>query len=223
MTALYHLDQIQFAYAKKPILDIEKLEITANTVTALLGNNGAGKSTLLKLLAFLESPQQGQIQFKGKHTTAASLLSLRRHVVLVAQKPYLLRGTVLENVLLGLKFRSISIKSANKHATEALEQVGLSTFLDRQVAELSGGEAQKVALARALALQPQVLLLDEPFSHLDQESIKHLSQLITNFSCYKGRSVIFSTHDQLHATTLANKTICLLSGHCVDMIGCPLQ
>ncbi|MCK5831816.1 MAG: ABC transporter ATP-binding protein [Methylococcales bacterium] len=223
MTALYHLNHIQFTYTKKTVLDIEKLEIKANTITALLGNNGAGKSTLLKILAFLESPSQGQITYKNEISTVASLLSLRKQIVLVAQKPYLLRGTVLDNVLLGLKFRSISTKLAIKQATEALELVGLSTFLDRQVAELSGGEAQKVALARALALQPKVLLLDEPFSHLDQKSIKHLSKLIATFSNHKGRSVIFSTHDQLHATTLANKTICLLSGQCVEMTEIQIQ
>ncbi|MCF6204227.1 MAG: energy-coupling factor ABC transporter ATP-binding protein [Methylococcaceae bacterium] len=216
MTMLYHLNQLQFAYAKKTVLEIEQLEISANNVTALLGNNGAGKSTLLKLLAFLESPQQGQLLFKGKNSNTSSLLSLRKRVVLVAQKPYLLKGTVLDNVLLGLKFRSIPYQQAKKQANEALEQVGIASFSSRHVAKLSGGEAQKVALARALALKPEVLLLDEPFTHLDQESIKHLSHIMTHFSQSDSQSVIFSAHDGLHVTTLAEKTIFLRSGHCVD-------
>ena len=174
------------------------------------------ESTLLKLLAFLESPQQGQILFNGYFPTQDSLLSLRRQVALVAQKPYLLKGTVLQNVLLGLKFRSIPTISAKKLAVEALEQVGLSAFLDRKVSGLSGGEAQKVALARALALQPEVLLLDEPFSHLDQKSTEYICRLITNFSLDEGKTVIFSTHDRLLATTVADKNICLVAGGLVD-------
>ncbi len=209
---LYHLNHIKFSYTKKPVLEIEQLEIAANNVTALLGNNGAGKSTLLKLLAFLESPQQGRILFKGKNSTTQSLLSLRKRVVLVAQKPYLLKGTVVENVLLGLKYRSIPIQLAKKRADEALALVGVSGFSNRQVANLSGGEAQKVALARALALQPEVLLLDEPFTHLDQQSIKHLSDIISNFSHSDRQSVIFSAHDGLHVTTLADVTIKLQFG-----------
>ena len=216
MTMLYYLNNIQFAYAKNTVLKIEQLEISANNVTALLGNNGAGKSTLLKLLAFLESPQQGQLLFKGENFKTSSLLSLRKRVVLVAQKPYLLKGTVLDNVLLGLKFRSIPLQLAKKQAIEALEWVGITSFSNRQVAKLSGGEAQKVALARALALKPEVLLLDEPFTHLDQESIKHLSHIITHFSQSNGQSVIFSAHDGLHVTTLAEKTIFLRSGRCVN-------
>lgn len=212
MTALYLLNQIQFAYSKKPVLNIEQLEITANSVTALLGSNGAGKSTLLKIMAFIEHPHQGDIRFCGKNPANTSLLSLRRRIVLVTQNPYLLRGTVFENVLLGLQFRGTSKNTAKKQTIKALEQVGMSAFTDRNIRELSGGEVQKVALARALTLEPKVLLLDEPFSHLDQLSIEHLSQLITDFSKKNGNSVIFSTHDKLHADTIADDFIYLVNG-----------
>lgn len=217
MTALYRLNHVKFAYAKKIVLEIENLEIATGKITALLGKNGAGKSSLLRLLGFLENPQQGKIYFNDEDSTLSSPLSLRKQIVLVAQKPYLLKGTVFENVLLGLKFRFISKQSAKQRAADALEQVGLATFLDRKITEVSGGEAQKIALARALAIQPKVLLLDEPFSHLDKESTHHLSQLITAYSSCKGRSVIFSTHHQQHATTIAHETIFLLSGKCVDI------
>jgi ABC-type bacteriocin/lantibiotic exporter with double-glycine peptidase domain len=109
MSELYRLDQIRFSYLKNQVvLDIPKLEIATNKVTAIQGSNGAGKSTLLKLLAFLERPQQGSIRFCGKKLSTTVLLSSRRSVSLVAQKPYLLRGTIFENVLLGLKFRGVS-------------------------------------------------------------------------------------------------------------------
>jgi len=217
MKPLYHLDSFQFSFAKKLVLNIEQLEIPTNNITALLGSNGAGKSTLLKALAFLEYPQQGVIHFCGQNTKEISPLLLRRQVVLVAQSPYLLRGTVIENVLLGLKFRNTSKKFAKKQAFEALEKVGLDTFENRNISELSGGEAQKVAMARALALEPKVLLLDEPFSHLDQLSIEQLSQLIADFSNENDRSVIFSSHDKAHAALITDNFIHLVNGVSVSV------
>ncbi len=215
MTALYRLDSLRFGYENKPILDIDQFEIRENSITALLGSNGAGKSTLLKLLAFLESPQQGSIAFKGKTVGETELLSLRRKVGLVAQKPYLLQGTVFDNVALGLKFRAVSAETISQQVAEALEMAGIGLFADRAANELSGGEAQKVALARALALQPEVLLLDEPFTHLDQASIEELNQLISRFANIGERSVIFTTHDRVHASVLADEVMGLVSGRVV--------
>lgn len=217
MSELYRLDQIRFAYLKdQVVLDIPELEITTNKVTAIQGSNGSGKSTLLKLLAFLERPQQGSIRFCGKELCAAELLSLRRSVSLVFQKPHLLRGTIFENVMLGLKFRGVPIPLAKKQVIDALTKTGIAAFADKPAAHLSGGEAQKVALARALALQPKVLLLDEPFNHLDQESIENLSRLIADFASQDGRSVIFTTHDQLLADRLVSGVIRIsLSGQVI--------
>jgi tungstate transport system ATP-binding protein len=215
MTALYRLDNLSFGYEKKPILDIEQFEIRENSITALLGSNGAGKSTLLKLLAFLESPQRGSITFKGEPVGESELLSFRRRVGLVAQKPYLLQGTVFDNIALGLKFRAVPSETISRQVADALEMTGITSFADRAADELSGGEAQKVALARALALQPEVLLLDEPFTHLDQASIEELNQLVSRFAKTGERSVIFTTHDRLHASTLANEVMGLVSGRIV--------
>jgi energy-coupling factor transporter ATP-binding protein EcfA2 len=208
MSELYRLDQIRFSYLKNQVvLDIPKLEIATNKVTAIQGSNGAGKSTLLKLLAFLERPQQGSIRFCGKKLSTTVLLSSRRSVSLVAQKPYLLRGTIFENVLLGLKFRGVPAPLAQKQVIDALTKTGIAAFADKPAAHLSGGEAQKVALARALALQPKVLLLDEPFNHLDQASIENLRHLIADFASQDGHSVIFTTHDQLLADMLASGVV----------------
>lgn len=215
MTALYRLDNLSFGYEKKPVLDIEQFEIRANSITALLGGNGVGKSTLLKLLAFLESPQQGSITFKGKPVGGSELLSFRRRVGLVAQKPYLLQGTVFDNIALGLKFRAVPAETIGRQVAGALELVGIADFADRTANELSGGEAQKVALARALALQPEVLLLDEPFTHLDQASIEELNELVSEFAKSGERSVIFTTHDRLHASILADEVMGLVSGRIV--------
>ncbi len=216
MTPLYQLDHVQFAYSKKPVIDIEQLKIPTNTVIALLGKNGAGKSTFLKLLAFLEKPQQGRIKFHSVDTHSSALFRLRKKVVMVTQKPYLLRGTVLDNVLLGLKFRSLPLGIAKKQAIQTLEQVGICYLQNKQASTLSGGEAQKVALARALVLQPEVLLLDEPFSHLDQDSIQHLCSLIKQYVQPKNRTIIFSTHNLQHTTQIAHETICLDAGKCID-------
>jgi tungstate transport system ATP-binding protein len=215
MTALYQLSQLRYGYEKKAVLNIEQFEIQESRVTALLGSNGAGKSTLLKLLAFLDAPQQGSITFKGRKVDAAELLSFRRQVGLVAQKPYLLQGTVFDNMALGLKFRRLSTEMQKRQVENALERAGISHFAHRVANELSGGEAQKVALARALALQPAVLLLDEPFTHLDQGSIDDLDQLISDFASQDGKSVIFTTHDRLHASALADEVMGLVSGRVI--------
>ncbi len=217
MANLYQLDDVQFAYSKKTVLNIAHLKISSNTITALLGKNGAGKSTLMKLLAFLEKPQQGKIQFHSENITTVSTFELRKQVVLVAQKPYLLRGTVLDNIMLGLKFRSLPIAIAQEKAQKALSQVDISYLQNKQTADLSGGEAQKVALARALALQPKVLLLDEPFSHLDQDSIFLIKTLMKDFVYQKGHSIIYSTHNPLHTSQIAEKTINLDSGRWVKI------
>ncbi len=212
MTILYHLENIEFSYAKKRALHIEQMIIHAETITVLLGHNGSGKSTLLKLLAFLETPQKGRIKFHNEDIFSKKHPMLRKKIVLVDQKPYLLRGTVLENVLQGLKFRHIPATLAERQALDTLEQAGIHRLAHKKATEISGGEAQKVALARALVLQPDVLLLDEPFSHLDEASAEHISQLITCFSRTPNKSIIFSSHNQKHVTKLATQTIQLASG-----------
>ncbi len=217
----YRLSNISFSYGDKQVLDIPDLAIKKNQITTLIGSNGSGKSTLLNLLAFLEKPATGELSFFeqkniGNKLTEKSQLSLRRRVALVSQNPYLLRGTVLENIEMGLRFRGLSKADQEQQAERAMETVGITSFSQRNVKKLSGGEAQKVTLARALVLKPEVLLMDEAFSHLDQKSTQQLEILLRKLVEEQGMTVIVSTHDHLQGMVLADEGISLVSGRPVN-------
>lgn len=219
MTLAYRLEEVIYRYGDKTVLDIRSLNIGAGKITALIGPNGAGKSTLLNLLAFLKPPCHGKVRLGEQTAHPKHLLALRRQIGLVAQNPYLLRGTVLDNVELGLKLRGAALKLRRRRALEALGKVGLGGFACRKARELSGGEAQKVALARALALEPRVLLFDEPFTYLDQGSVDRTEKLIRAYIQEQGGTVVFSTHDRLHGLALADEVVSLVAGR---LIAAPL-
>ena len=215
MSSVYSLRNIRFAYQKKEVLAIERMDILAGRITALTGPNGAGKSTFLALLAFLLLPCKGTLFFYGSAIHAKDLLALRRDIGLVSQKPYFLRGSVFQNVELGLKLRGIPVSRRRLLAMRALEAVAMADFRQCLVSTLSGGEAQKIALARALAPEPKILLLDEPFSHLDPESTGSVETLILDYTRKQKGTVVFSSHDRLHASALADECVNLIGGKAI--------
>ena len=212
----YLLSELRFDYGRKTVLNIDHLAIPAGTITALIGPNGSGKSTLLGLLAFLLQPTTGELRFFGQTINRRNLLASRRRVGLVSQNPYLLRGTVLDNVALSLKLRGIALSDRRQRAHRALEQVGLASFAGKVACQLSGGEMQKVALARTLVMEPDLLLFDEPFSYLDQSSIALIESVIRSYNSQAERTVIFTTHDRLHGIALADQVVALVGGKPVE-------
>lgn len=166
---LYHLENITQVYGDRTVLDVDRLDIEIRTITGLIGPNGSGKSTLMRILAFLEKPATGRVTFQGQPLSQVAL-DLRRQVTMLSQEPYLLKRSVQANVSYGLKLRGIS--DTRHQVSRALEKVGLdpTRFSQRSWRELSGGEAQRVALAARLILKPKVLLLDEPTASVDRES-----------------------------------------------------
>ncbi len=220
----YHLSDLSYRYDNDFKLEISDLAIKRNQITTLIGSNGSGKSTLLNLLAFLQTPDQGELTFfdqklnqkSNNQSDQKTVLSLRRNVALVSQNPYLLKGTVEENIALGLNFRGQPKTVQKSQIDQVLKQVGVSDFHHRNVKELSGGEAQKVSLARALILQPKVLLLDEPFAHLDQKSVESLENLLRSLMSTQNMTVVLSTHDQLQGMALSEEVISLMNGRIVN-------
>ncbi len=211
----YQLSNISYEYDGNKVLDIPELMIKKNQIISLIGSNGSGKTTLLNLLAFIEKPETGELSFFGE-VKGDSQLSLRRRVALVSQNPYLLRGTVFDNIVKGLKFRGLSKHDQEQQVEQAMQTVGIAEFKDRNVKKLSGGEAQKVTLARALALQPEVLLMDEPFTHLDQKSTDQLEVLLRQLVEETHTTVVLSTHDHLQGMILADQGISLVAGRPVN-------
>ncbi len=213
MPATYELRDITFRYRQSDYqLTIPELTIARGRTTALIGPNGAGKSTLLRLLAFQLAPDTGILHFAGSPVRRAEQLELRRRIGFVQQNPYLLRGSVTRNILVGLKLRGSDSKQRQSRLSEVAEYLGLTDLLQQPAQSLSGGQRQKVAIAQMLVLQPEVLLLDEPFTHLDKTTTAQMERLITSVASKYAHTVIFSTHDQLRALSLADEVFTLFPG-----------
>ena len=210
---MYRLQSIRKSYGSNVALDIEELTIAEGRLYTLTGANGAGKSTLLSILAFLAPPTSGEIFYAGKRVDRdhGSVEEYRRKVTLLHQSPYLFGGSVDDNVAFGLKVRGIRGEEQRRRIDEALDVVGLRGFRDRKARELSGGEGQRVAMARALALKPEVLLLDEPLANIDRETTGLLEAVIASLPA-QGTTVVMTTHDPDHPGRLNGESIFLEGG-----------
>jgi sulfate transport system ATP-binding protein len=200
-------------------LDDVSLEIPSGSLTALLGPSGSGKSTLLRVIAGLERPDAGTVVIDGRDATA--LPPQRRGVGFVFQHYAAFKHmTVRENVAFGLKVRRRPKAEVRRRVDELLELVQLPGLADRYPAQLSGGQRQRMALARALAVEPQVLLLDEPFGALDARVRKELRAWLRRLHDEVHVTTVFVTHDQEEAMEVADRIVVMNHGH-VEQVGDP--
>lgn len=177
------------------ILHIERLELSAERIYLLHGPNGAGKSTLLQVLALLLTPDAGELRFNGHPIrNDRERQQLRRQITLVEQNAYLFNASVYENLAFGLRLRALRGVLQHQRIVQALRAVGLEGYADRAAQALSGGEARRVALARALVLRPKVLLLDEPTAGLDREIVPIFEDCLTSLPG-QGTTVVIAGHD----------------------------
>ncbi|WP_457577166.1 energy-coupling factor ABC transporter ATP-binding protein [Desulfomarina sp.] len=211
---LYKLENLKKNFGSRTILDLDHLEIETGKIYTLIGPNGAGKTTLLKILAFLDKPSTGRMTFRGQPVKMSEqhLHSLRRQVVLLDQNPILFSGTVRKNVGFGLRIRKIEPRERERRVQEMLALVGMEEFIDYDSRGLSGGEVKRVALARALALSPGVLLCDEPTANVDAKNQEIILDTLERINRQKGRSIIFSTHYLSQGQRLAHHTLLLQNG-----------
>jgi tungstate transport system ATP-binding protein len=206
----YELTDIALRYGELPALDIRELRIARERMTAVVGPNGAGKTSLLDVLAFLRTPDRGILRFLGAEARPGQLPALRRRVGYVQQKPYLFNTSVRRNLELALGWRRVAAAERRRRIDEAAARFGLERLLDRRAHALSGGEAQKVALARAVVLSPEVLLLDEPFTFLDRGFAGQMEEFLRGHC--ECRTVIFTTHDLALAERIADEVHALAEG-----------
>lgn len=214
MKPLFELIDLKKAYGPLLALNIENLSLEGGKVYAVVGPNGAGKSTLLSIMALLERPTSGKMLFQGQdvYSSGADLTSLRRQMAFVMQEPYLFKTTVFKNVAYGLEQRGCKRSLLRKKVMEGLEAVGLEGFENRKSWQLSTGEAQRVAVARALCLEPEVLFLDEPMSSVDSLNAKALEKILL-MNRERGKpTIIFATHDIALAYSLAHEVLPLMAG-----------
>ena len=216
MKTIYHLHSIRKEYGSTTVLNIEDLTILEGRLYTLIGANGAGKSTLLNILAFLLPPTAGEIYYDGRRVdwSRGSVEEKRKKVTLLHQSPYLFGGTVFANVAFGLKARGIPGEEQRRLVEKALDVVGLREFGARKARELSGGEAQRVAMARALVLSPEVFLLDEPLANIDRETAGLLEDVIASLPSL-GTTVVMTTHDPDLPNRLNGASILLEGGRVV--------
>lgn len=205
---------LRVRYGGELVVAVDELELREGELLVLLGPNAAGKSTLLRVLAMLEAPDEGRVLFRGE-TGSAAEDALRDVSTAVFQRPHLWDGTVGDNLRLGLRLGGVPKAAARERLAAAARALELEDLLDRDVDDLSAGEVQRAALARALAPEPEVLFLDEPTSSLDAGARDALRRDVDRFARTGGRSTLLVTHDRREAFRLADRIVVLENGRTV--------
>lgn len=202
------LDQVSFAVNGKTIIDRVSMEITEGPRTIILGPNGAGKSVLMRLCHGLLVPTSGSIEWRGT-------VNGRNRQAMVFQRPVMLRRSALANVVYGLKLAGIAPRERELRAHDVLDAVGLGESARRPARVMSGGEQQKLALARAWALGPEVLFLDEPTANLDPGATRDVETIIGQIRA-GGTKIVMTTHNLGQAKRLGDEILFLSQGRLVE-------
>lgn len=193
-------------------LEINSLDIQRGETLAVVGPNGAGKSTLLLALAHLLGPERGEIRFDGKSVRQWNDIEYRRKISFVFQSPLLMDMTVEQNVALGLKFRGASKEETRRRVGRWIQALGIESLSKRRASQLSGGEAQRVSLARAFVLEPELLLLDEPFAALDPPTRAKLLEDLSAILKQDHKTAVFVTHNLNEAAKLSHRIAVVIGG-----------
>jgi len=215
--ALLELQGILVRYGGATIIEVPSLSVYPGEVLAVIGPNGAGKSTLLRVMGALESPAAGKVFFQRREVTRHNRLPVRRRMASVFQEPLLLNASVYENAALGLKLRRLDGRAAEQRVLPWLERLGIAHLARRQARSLSGGEAQRTSLARAFVLDPELLLLDEPFSALDPPTRDELLLDLETILRETGITTVFVTHDRNEAYMLGNRVAVVIGGRVLQI------
>jgi molybdopterin-binding protein len=214
------LKNITKTYGDKTALANVNLQVREGEILALLGPNGSGKTTILKILALIESPTTGELQFLGETVTAKNMEKNRMLTSLVFQKTTVFTTSVYNNVAYGLKIRKIPREKRKHEVKEALKLVKLEGFENRPAKKLSGGEQQRVAIARALVLKTKLLLLDEPTANLDPKNSQILEEVITTVNRETKTTIVMATHNMFQARLFPHR-IALVNDGRISEIGKP--
>ena len=210
---VFKLVDLSMDFGSESALTEIKLDLS-NEPLGIIGKSGAGKTTLLKILAGLQTQTKGELEYNGSPVSTQTLLELRRNVTMIFQSPLFLRGDVNTNLSYGLRLRGASEDQISERLRDALELVSLTGYGERDARSLSGGEQQRIALARALILDPDVLLLDEPTSNLDPVNASIITDILIQES--SKRTVIIATHDLDQVKRIAKRVIFLENGAIIE-------
>ena len=196
--------------ADKILVNDISVQVQVGEVVAVVGPSGSGKSTFLRLLNRLDEPTGGSVQLNGEDYRTLAPAELRRRLGMVMQTAYLFPGTVAKNIAYGPLQRGQRLLAAQ--VDSLLQRVGLSGYQERDASNLSGGEAQRVSIARTLANAPEILLLDEPTSALDEDSAREVEDLVLDIIRERRMTCVIVTHNNAQARRIAHRTMIIRSG-----------
>lgn len=216
MKYIFSIKGLTKAYDGKKVLDIDELKLEEGKITGIIGPSGAGKSTLLYILNGLEKADGGKIIFDGKELKGGPDMEARRQMSMVFQKPAVFSTTVYENMAYSLKLRGMQRALIKEKVYELAELTGLKDKLKQKAATLSGGEAQRLSLVRAIIHKPRVLLLDEPTANLDPANVAMMEKLILYVKDEYKTSIVIVTHNMFQAKRISERLIFLLNGSIVE-------
>jgi tungstate transport system ATP-binding protein len=208
----YQIRELVHRYGEKTVLDIPLLEVSSGQILGLTGANGSGKTTLLSILALLLTPVSGSVRMLGVETARKSYRHLRRNVTLVHQKPVLFSTSVRNNIAFGLRASGLHSNEIKNRIEKIMGDLNLAGFGDQPARELSGGEAQRVVLARALVLRPPIILLDEPTNSLDKGSRPALIASIRKLHQAHNTTFLIATHDLDFLNSLGGRVLQMQEG-----------
>jgi tungstate transport system ATP-binding protein len=203
-------------YDGKPVLKDCSFSFDSSGIYVLMGPNGSGKSTFLRICALLERPDTGEVNFFSGSNIVRKDTELRRRISLVLPKIGLFNTTVFKNVAYGLKIRGMKKKEIEERVNKALELVGLIHKKSHTALTLSSGETQRVGIARAIVIEPDVLFLDEPTASLDPHSTTIIEETITKIKQYNRLTIIMVTHNIFQAKRLAESVLFMYEGRIID-------
>jgi tungstate transport system ATP-binding protein len=209
---LLTVDDVTVRYGALTTLHIPFLSVEAGEVLSLIGPNGAGKSTLIRIMALLQPPSAGAVHFEGSQDSWKDRFDIRRRVATVFQDPLLLKGTVHDNVAVGLKMRGLDKTAIKDRVQPWLARLNIEHLARQQTQNISGGEAQRTSLARAFVLNPELLLLDEPFSPLDPIGRERILEDLAQILKETGTTTVLVTHHRDEAFMLADRVGVLNEG-----------
>jgi tungstate transport system ATP-binding protein len=205
-----HVGDLMLSIEGRMLLRDISFDVRKGTMTIVLGPNGAGKSLLLRLCHGLLQPTAGQVSWAGPERAGG-----RKRHAMVFQKPIMLRRSVMANMTHALAATGLGRRAREEKALNTLEQFSLEAFADRPARLLSGGEQQRLAIARAWALEPEVLFLDEPTSQLDPNAVREIEDMLAQLKA-EGCTLVMSTHDIGQARRLADRVLFLAHGCLVE-------
>jgi len=218
MQAVFRLHKVTKRYGTREVLNVEDLAIPGHKIYTFLGPNGSGKTTLLRIIALLHKNTTGKVEVLGEEVvwSKEQTLRLRRQMAMVTQTSFMFEGSVSANVAYGLKVRGHKGNEVKHRVEEVLDLVGMTSFIKNDTRGLSGGERQKVAIARALAVKPKVLFLDEPTANIDPRSSLEIEKYIKIVNEELNTTIIIVTHNLFQARRLADQIHFMWDGKIIE-------